>query len=177
MRGGFTIFDGIAVSPAFSSSLTRGGNSKPTTLTFSKISRSNGGTLTTNSPVTRTLLQVSLVAPTVKAMNTGSWHTRTQVPKEAALILPSPSTVVIMTRQALGANSRSQCSLGTSIFFSVLDWLTLIAPFCLLHQSTNPSRYLTLRDDDTSFTSVQSTIFSIGTPVGTSAMLVTFFKP
>jgi hypothetical protein len=64
MRGALTIFEGIAVSPALSSSLTRGGNSRPTTLTFSRISLSNGGTLTTNSSVARTLLQVSLVVPT-----------------------------------------------------------------------------------------------------------------
>jgi hypothetical protein len=51
-------------------------------------------------------------------MYTGSWQTRTQVPKEAALTLPASSTVVIMTRQALGANNRSQCSLGTSIFLA-----------------------------------------------------------
>jgi len=38
-------------------------------------------------------------------------------------------------------------------------------------------RYFALRDADASFNRVQSTIFSIGTAAGTSAMLATFFKP
>jgi hypothetical protein len=54
MRGGFTIFAGNAVRPAFSSSLIPGANGNPSVLTFSKISRSKDGILTTNSFVART---------------------------------------------------------------------------------------------------------------------------
>src|SRR5215468_7096361 len=103
MRGGRSTRAGMAVSPAFSSSFTPG---------------LNGTTLTTNSPVARALLVVSLSALQVKAMYMGSWQTRVQVPKAAALTLPSRSTVVISTRQELGAKMLSHHSGLTSILLA-----------------------------------------------------------
>jgi hypothetical protein len=55
MRGGATILDASGVNCAFSSSFTPRANGSPTTRTFSRISRSKGGTLTTNSPVSTML--------------------------------------------------------------------------------------------------------------------------
>src|SRR5215467_16364367 len=48
-------------------------------------------------------------------MYIGSWHTRVQVPKAAALTRPSLSAVVISTRQELGAKMLSHHSGRTSI--------------------------------------------------------------
>ena len=72
MRGGRSTRDGIAVSPAFSSSFTPGLNGSPQTGTLSSMACSNGTTLTTNSPVASTLLVVSLSALQVNAMYMGS---------------------------------------------------------------------------------------------------------
>src|SRR5262249_8929003 len=79
---------------------------------------SNGTTLTTNSPVASTLLVVSLSALQVKAMYMGSWQTRVQVPKAAALTLPSPATGVISTRQELGPRMLAHHSQLTSVLLA-----------------------------------------------------------
>src|SRR5215831_7993385 len=76
MRGGRSTRAGMAVSPAFSSSFTPGLNGSPQTGTLSSTACSNGTTLTTNSPVARALLVVSLSALQVNAMYMGSWQTR-----------------------------------------------------------------------------------------------------
>src|SRR5215471_12302945 len=115
MRGGRSTRAAIAVSPAFSSSFSPDLNGSPQTGTLSSIACSNGTTLTTNSPVASTLLVVSLSALQVKAMYMGSWHTRVHVPKAAALTRPPRSTVVISTRQELGAKMLSHHSGLTSI--------------------------------------------------------------
>jgi hypothetical protein len=59
---------------------------------------------------------VSLLLRGLNAICTGSWLMHTQLPYAAALTRPAASTVVITTRQELGANSRSQCLSGTSTF-------------------------------------------------------------
>src|SRR6267142_214930 len=53
-------------------------------------------------------------------MYIGSWQTRVQVPKAAALTRPSLSAVVMITRQELGAKMLSHHSGRTSILF-VMD--------------------------------------------------------
>src|SRR5882724_7779219 len=53
-------------------------------------------------------------------MYIGSWQTRVQVPKAAALTRPSLSAVVMSTRQELGAKMLSHHSGRTSILF-VMD--------------------------------------------------------
>src|SRR5262245_24987566 len=118
MRGGRSSRDGMAVRPAFSSSFSPGLNGRPQTGTLSSSGCSNGTTLTTNSPVARTLSVVSLPALQVKAMYMGSWHTRVQVPNAAALTRPCGSTVVISVRQELGAKMLSHHSGLTSILFA-----------------------------------------------------------
>src|SRR6516162_8885533 len=116
MRGGRSTRAAIAVSPAFSRSFTPGLNGSPQTGTLSSMACSNGSPLTTNSPVARALLVVSLSALQVNAMYMGSWQTRVQVPNAAALTRPCRSTVVISTRHELGAKTLSHHRGSTSIF-------------------------------------------------------------
>src|SRR5581483_1378276 len=94
MRGGLTTFDGSAVSPAFSNSLTHAGNGRPSVLTFSKILRSKQGMLTTNSLVANTFRQVSLGESTHNAVQVGSGCTLRQVAKDDAFARFCVSTVV-----------------------------------------------------------------------------------
>src|SRR5215475_1523314 len=129
MRGGFTSFAGSGVRPAFSSSLIPRAKGRPTTLTFSRISLSKEGMLTTNSSVARTLWYVSLSFSTVNEMHVGSWFCLTHVANEAAFTCPSLSTVVIMTAHATGEKSRSQCSYGTSTFRTPVV-MNVLLTFC-----------------------------------------------
>src|SRR5213080_3512957 len=119
MHGGLSLREGIGVSPALTSSFSPARNGRPQTSVLSSIVCSNGTTLTTNSPVASTLSQVSFPEPQVNAMYIGSWHTRVQVPKAAALTRPSLSAVVMMTRQELGAKMLSHHSGRTSILFVI----------------------------------------------------------
>src|SRR5215475_14101151 len=142
MREGRRTRAGMAVSPAFSSSLTPGLNGRPQTGTLSSTACSNGTTLTTNSPVASALMVVSLSALQVKAMYMGSWQTRVQVPKAAALTLPSRSTVVISTRQELGAKMLSHHSGLTPLFLG--------RPLTTHIHGPTPAAALNLRIVDTS---------------------------